>query len=127
MSSQQRSPVAWTEGMFLRPQHLQQQELFLEDRLGARIRAVDPFQWGISEVEIDEEALSDNRVEILRLRAILPGGAVVAYPGNAVVESREFSPELENLDVYIAMRRIKPAEPNSSAAADSWSRDSCES
>ncbi len=114
MTSRKLSPVAWTEGMFLRPQHLQQQDLYLDDRLSAKISAMDPFQYGIRQLEIDEEALSDNRIEILRLDAIMPGGAVIHYPGNAVVEAREFSPELEHLDVYLAMRRIRPSEPNTS-------------
>jgi type VI secretion system protein ImpJ len=113
MSSRKLLPVAWTEGMFLRPQHLQQQDLYNEDRTSARIGAMDPFQWGVREFELDTEALSDNRIEITRLEAVMPGGAVIHYPGNAVVESREFSADVEELDVYIAMRRLKPAEANS--------------
>ncbi len=32
MAGQKLNPVAWTEGMLLRPQHLQQQELYLYHR-----------------------------------------------------------------------------------------------
>jgi type VI secretion system protein ImpJ len=113
MSSRKLLPVAWTEGMFLRPQHLQQQDLYNADRVSARISAMDPFQWGVREFELDTEALSDNRIEITRLDVVMPGGAVIHYPGNAIVESREFSAEIEELDVYIAMRRLKPGEANS--------------
>ncbi|MFT5442478.1 MAG: type VI secretion system protein ImpJ [Myxococcota bacterium] len=115
MSSRKLLPVAWTEGMFLRPQHLQQQDAFNADRVAARIAAIDPYQWGVREFEVDTEALADNRIEITRLEVIMPGGAIVHFPGNATVESREFSPELEELDVYIAIPRIKPAEANSSS------------
>ncbi len=113
MSSRKLLPVAWTEGMFLRPQHLQQQDLYNEDRVSARISAMDPFQWGVREFELDTEALSDNRIEITRLEVVMPGGAVIHYPGNATVESREFSPEVEGLDVYIALQRLNPAAANS--------------
>jgi type VI secretion system protein ImpJ len=122
MSSRKLLPVAWSEGMFLRPQHLQQQDLYNEDRLTARISAIDPFQWGVREFELDTEALSDNRIEVTRLDVVMPGGAVIHYPGNASVESREFSPEVEDLDVYLAIRRLKPAEANS-APMDSGGRD----
>ena len=113
MSNRKLLPVAWTEGMLLRPQHLQQQDLYNEDRISARIGAIDPFQWGVREFELDTEALSDNRIEITRLDVVMPGGAVVRYPGNAMVESREFSADVEELDVYISLRRLKPAEANS--------------
>jgi type VI secretion system protein ImpJ len=122
MSSRKLLPVAWSEGMFLRPQHMQQQDLYNEDRITARIGAMDPFQWGVREFEIDTEALSDNRIEVTRLDVVMPGGAIIHYPGNASVESREFNPEVEELDVYLALRRLKPAEANS-AAMDGGTRD----
>ncbi len=122
MTSRKLLPVAWTEGMFLRPQHLQQQDLYNEDRISARLAAMDPFQWGVRKFELDSEALSDNRIEITRLEVVMPGGAVIHYPGNATVESREFSPEVEELDVYIALRRLKPAEANC-APMESGNRD----
>lgn len=122
MSSRKLLPVAWSEGMFLRPQHMQQQDLYNEDRISARITAMDPFQWGVREFELDSEALSDNRIEITRLDVVMPGGAIIHYPGNATVESREFSADVEELDIYLALRRLKPAEANS-AAMDSGTRD----
>ncbi len=112
MSSRKLLPVAWSEGMFLRPQHFQQQDLYHEERLSSRIAAISPFQWGVRELQFDTEALSDNRIELSRLDAVLPGGAVVRFPGNAVVESREFSPDTEEFDVYIALRRVNPGEAN---------------
>ena len=92
MTTNRLNPVAWTEGLFLRPQHLQQHELFTEERLRYHFRAFDPFHWGIRELEVDEEALVDHKLTILRLEAILPGGTIVSYPGNAVIESRSFDP-----------------------------------
>ena len=41
MADKPTNPIAWTEGMFLRPQHLQHQDQFVEGRLHDAIRTVD--------------------------------------------------------------------------------------
>ena len=70
MATRRLTPVAWTEGMLLRPQHLQHHDVFLEDRLRYHLRALDPFHWGIRELVVDEEAL----VECLRERRFAGAG-----------------------------------------------------
>jgi len=122
MTSQRLNPVAWKEGMFLRPQHLQRQDLYVEERLNALARSLDPFHWGVRSFEIDEEALSDNRLEVLSMDAVLPGGTVIRFPGNAAIESREFNPEVEALEVYVGIRRISASDANT-ASSDSQTRD----
>ena len=115
------NPVAWTEGMFLRPQHFQHHDLFAEERLRFHLHRLDPFHWGVRELQINEEALSDHRLEVLQLEAVLPGGAIVRYPGNSVVETREFDSSAEKIDVHLALRRLSPTEPN--AGGDGNHRD----
>ena len=123
MPSQRLTPIAWLEGMFLRPHHLQHHDLHAASRLYALVRSIDPFHWGVREIEIDEEALSDNRIEIVRLDAVLPGGEIVRFPdGNAMVESRAFDPAVESVDVYLGVRRLNDAEPNA-APVDNGNRD----
>ena len=107
--------VAWMEGMFLRPHHFQQHDLYQEEKLHYHLRAVDPFHWGVREFEIDEEALSDNRISITRLDAVLPAGTLIRHPGNAIVESREFDPKSERIDVFVGIRHWSPSEANSVA------------
>ncbi len=122
MPSRRLNPVAWTEGMFLRPHHLQHAEIFSEERLRFHLKALNPFHWGIQEIELDEEALSDNRVELLRLKAVMPGGFIIHYPGNAIVESREFDPSAERVNVYLGLRNLSQTEANA-GPADSGSKD----
>jgi type VI secretion system protein ImpJ len=118
MTTRRLNPVAWTEGMFLRPQHLQHQDLFAEERLRYHLHAVDPYHWGVRELEIDEEALSDNQFSILRLDAVLPGGTILRHPGNALVEIREFDASAERLDVHIGIRHISSTEANAAPSGD---------
>ncbi|MGH0034579.1 MAG: type VI secretion system baseplate subunit TssK [Myxococcota bacterium] len=112
------SPVAWTEGMFLRPQHFQHHDLYLEERLRHHIQTLDPFHWGVHELVVNEEALSDHRFEVLRLEAVLPGGAVVRYPGNCTIETREFDPSIERLDVHLGLRLMSNADANAGSDGD---------
>ena len=112
MTTRRLNPVAWTEGMFLRPHHFQQHDVFTEERLRYHLHTIDPFHWGLRELVIDEEALSDGQVVILRLDAVMPGGVIVRYPGNAVIESREFDSSAERIDVHIGIRHLSASDPN---------------
>jgi len=116
------NPVAWLEGMFLRPQHLQQQTEYLEGRLHDQLRMIDPFHWGVQAFEVDEEALSDHRVEIRSLVGVLPDGQLIRYPGNAALETREFPPTIQTIDVYVGLKLVRPAEA-SAAHEDEGRRD----
>lgn len=118
MSGQRLNPISWTEGMFLRPQHLQHHDLALQQRIDYYLSAIDPFHWGVRDLLLNEEALSEHRVEILRLDAVLPGGTIVRYPGSAVVEAREFDPDQQAVDVHIGVRRLSAAEPHSAPSGN---------
>jgi type VI secretion system protein ImpJ len=107
------NPIAWLEGMFLLPQHLQQHDQYLDGRFRAQLRSLDPFHWGVRLLEVNEDALSDHRLEVLRLEAITPGGTLLSYPGNCTVETREFDASVEALDVWLGVRRPSPIEAQS--------------
>jgi type VI secretion system protein ImpJ len=114
MSQGRLNAIAWSEGMFLRPHHLQHHDLWSTARLNYHLRAIDPFHWGVRSLELDEDALSDHRVVVLHLDAVLPGGHVVRYPnGNAAVQSREFDPTIQKLGVHLGIRNLRSTEPNS--------------
>src|SRR5258708_4098183 len=50
--------VVWSEGMFLRPQHFQQQDRYVEKLVRSRIAELAPHPWGISQLEINRELLT---------------------------------------------------------------------
>jgi type VI secretion system protein ImpJ len=112
MSVRRYNPVAWSEGMFLRPQHLQHQALFADERLNYHLRKIQPFHWGVRELVVDEEALSNHKFVVLRLDAVLPGGTIARYPGNIVLQEREFDPAAEKVDVRLCLRDLSATEPN---------------
>ncbi|MFC1363443.1 MAG: type VI secretion system baseplate subunit TssK, partial [gamma proteobacterium symbiont of Ctena orbiculata] len=50
------SRIVWSEGMFLRPHHFQQQERFLEHMVEARCADLIPYSWGFTHLKIDRQA-----------------------------------------------------------------------
>ena len=121
--SNRSNPVAWMEGMFLRPQHFQQQDIYQDERLHFHLNAIDPFHWGVRNLEIDNEALSDHRISITRLDAVLPRGSLIRHPGNAIVEAREFDPSRERTSVHVGVRHLNPSEPSSAPEGTNGARD----
>lgn len=72
--------VAWREGSFLRPQHLQQLDRFLSTELDRRIAASRPYPWGITELAIDEDLLVLGKFGVRRLVGTMRDGTRFAIP-----------------------------------------------
>ncbi|WP_425229576.1 type VI secretion system baseplate subunit TssK [Sphingomonas sp.] len=75
-----KNRVAWREGMFLRPQHFQAQDRFLDSQLRARVDSIQPWAWGFTEIVIDESLASLGKFGITRARGIMPDGTPFAIP-----------------------------------------------
>ena len=69
--------VMWTEGMFLQPQHFQQQDRFLGRQLDARIASAVPWPWGYVALQLDDAALLQGRVMLSSARGVLGGGHIL--------------------------------------------------
>lgn len=76
------SRVAWREGAFLRPQHFQQQDRFVEGLVEDRAAALSPFPWGLRELVVDEGLLQLGKFGLERCTAILPDGCCVQIPAD---------------------------------------------
>lgn len=72
--------VIWSEGMFLQPHHLQQHDRYLENFITQRPQFREAYQWGITELKIDEHLLSLGKFAIASCRGILPDGTAFAVP-----------------------------------------------
>ena len=101
--------LVWMEGQFITQHHFQQLSHYHEALLAERLRAIQPWDWGISRIEFDERALSVSQVLISHLSAVLPDGTVLdchegksdAIPPRSFAS--EFSPHAPSLDVFIAL------------------------
>ena len=74
------SRIVWSEGMFLRPHHFQQQERFLEHHIEDRCADLTPFSWGFTHLKIDRQALALGRLAIESCRGVMPDGTTFDIP-----------------------------------------------
>ena len=74
------SKVVWSEGMFLNPQHFQQQERYFERLLEGRCSAYGAYGWGMHEFEIDQQLLTLGKVSVTKGRGIFPDGSPFSFP-----------------------------------------------
>jgi type VI secretion system protein ImpJ len=67
----------WAQGIFMTPQHFQQQALW--DRYADEhiARMASPVPWGVVRVELDTQALSISRLTVNTLALRLPDGTIV--------------------------------------------------
>jgi len=75
-----KNKVIWSEGLFLRPQHLQQQERhfrhYVEGRAGTLLR----HGWGMLELELDRELLAVGKLALRRARGVFQDGTPFSMP-----------------------------------------------
>lgn len=76
----QYSKVAWKDGMFLLPQHFQQAERSLEAALRQQLLGPQPLGWGVLDLALNEQAIAEGRIELLRCRALWPDGTPFHTP-----------------------------------------------
>ena len=72
--------VVWTEGMFLRPQHFQQQERYFEFFAHARSAAVASHAWGFETLVLDADALKLGKLALREARGLFPDGTPFNVP-----------------------------------------------
>ena len=73
--------VIWSEGLFLQPQHFQQQDRFWERHIEGRTRALLGHAWGFVAMELDRAVLTLGKVQIATARGVFPDGTPFDFPG----------------------------------------------
>ena len=116
--------VVWSEGMLMCPQHLQQQDLFMEATLAARLAAVTPTDWGVVRLTIDEGELKSGVLKVSEIVGVLSGGLPLdvapGEPGGPPARPIEdvFATTASVLEVYLAVPSAREGIPNYQDAVD---------
>ncbi len=96
--------VAWSEGMFLRPQHFQQQDRYLENLIRHSATAFTPHAWGIQELKIDHDLLSTGKLAVSRCSGIMPDGTHFSLPDHTEPPSPlDLDETVKDSIVYLAL------------------------
>ncbi len=107
--------VVWSEGMFLRPQHFQQQDRFFERSIDQRCQALHGYGWGFHELKLDQELLKQGKVSLISCSGVLPDGTVFNVPQDdeppPVLEIPE---NVHNEMIYLGVPLLRPGALESS-------------
>ncbi len=106
--------------MFLRPQHFQQNDRYLESLIENRCAPLRPYSWGIDELHINQEALSLGKIEIEKCKAILPDGTTINIPA-ADAPPLPIEPDKNTKDenFYLCLLERRPNATEASREDDS--------
>ena len=104
MSSRNR--VIWREGLFIKPQHFQQQQRHSDYALHARLSALSDYFYGLQSLAINEDYLGFGRIALVGATGILPDGTVFNIPNDDVLPT-----PLEVTDASVANKKVYLALP----------------
>ncbi|WP_420466537.1 type VI secretion system baseplate subunit TssK [Panacagrimonas sp.] len=112
--------VVWSEGMFLQPQHFQQQDRYLERTLENRVGETSAYPWGFAHLVIDEAALALGKVSLTAARGVLPDGTPFDFPDSDDAPlALEIPPDSKSELLMLAA----PARRHGSTAVDADGED----
>jgi type VI secretion system protein ImpJ len=115
--------ILWGEGLFLRPQHFQQQDAHMEALVRRAMLAANPFAWGIRDLAIDLDSLKNGILRLTRIDAVFSNGDSFIAPDvdqlppplaldSAVAEdgARDFFLVMHHLSLHGGNCAEKPAD-----------------
>lgn len=117
------SKVVWSEGLFLRPHHLQQSDRYVEGLLESRVRHVTPYPWGFSALEIDRDLAQQSKFAVRRATGIMPDGTPFDIPaGSPAPPPIDIPADAAKQLVWLSLplgapntREVEPAEAESAS------------
>ncbi len=109
--------IVWNEGMLLTPHHFQQWDNYYEELLNSRIQSAMQYEYGVLDLQINNEAVANGNFQISNCRAVLTDGLMVNVPdAEAVPDLRpvgnHFPAEAQKLGVHLAIPAKKNGEAN---------------
>lgn len=114
--------VAWTEGLFLRPHHFQQNDRYHEHLLELRVRYATPYPWGFTALEIDRDLAQQSKFALRRAAGVMPDGTPFDIPADspfppAIVVPDTASQQIVWLTMPMASANMREADDRDAESA----------
>ena len=101
--------VIWSEGMFIRAQHFQQEARHVERQLRARTKALVPYGWGLTELRLNRELLSIGQFAIERVAGVFSDGTPFSLPGDSLrLPPLMLGENVRNAIIYLTLPLTEP-------------------
>lgn len=122
----QYEQVAWLEGMFLRPHHMQAAERNVQELIRSHISLDQGYAYGLRTISFSKEAIANGQFELSECHARLRDGTVIwisvgqepdrkELGGATSVQARTLSDVFEteeSIDVYLAVPKLRLGRTN---------------
>ncbi|HEX7349014.1 MAG TPA: type VI secretion system baseplate subunit TssK [Rhodanobacteraceae bacterium] len=106
--------VVWSEGLFLRPQHMQQQERYVERFVELRAGALCPYAWGFQQLELEADLLAVGKFGLKQARGVFSDGTPFAMPGDDPLPlPLDVGTDWRDQTVYLTLPLRSPTQPDS--------------
>ena len=108
------SKVTWSEGLFLRPQHFQQHDRYIERFVETRTHALTAHSWGFIEVEIERDLLAIGKFGLRRASGVFPDGTPFRLPDDEPLPAPlDIAGGVRDQLVYLSVPLRKPGSLDS--------------
>ncbi|WP_296741013.1 type VI secretion system baseplate subunit TssK, partial [Mesorhizobium sp.] len=101
--------VIWSEGMFIRAQHFQQQARYGEAMARDLFRAARGYGWGFSDLRLNRDLLSIGKFALERAAGVFADGTPFELPADAhPVPPLELNENTRNQIIYLTLPVLQP-------------------
>jgi len=108
--------VIWSEGMFLRPQHFQQHDRYLESLVIGHASGMQAYHWGLCKLRVDTRLLAMGQFALAECSGVFQDGVPFDLPEQGVLPAPiEIPDEMQDCIVYLSL----PARLEGSIEIDS--------
>jgi len=117
--------VVWSEGLFLQPQHFQQQDRHFERYVENRSRALHAYGWGFTELAIERDFLAIGKLGLRGAAGVCPDGTPFRMPDDdPLPRPMDIGADVRDQIVYLAipLRRFGEVDVDRTAASDGLER-----
>src|SRR3954466_1290327 len=106
--------VIWSEGLFLQPQHFQQQDRYFEQYIETPVLSLVSYAWGFAEIEIERVFLKIGKIGLRRLAGVFPDGTPFRMPDNDPLPAPiDIGPDVRDQRLHIAVPLRRAGEVDS--------------
>ena len=111
--------VIWSEGLFLQPQHFQQQDRYFERYVEMRCQPLISHSWGFTEIEFERDFLSIGKFGLRRVAGVFPDGTPFRMPEDDPLPSPiDVGTDVRHQLLYLAVPLRRSGEPAVARAAE---------
>ncbi len=118
--------VAWLEGVFLRPHHMQAAERSIDENARQQVALDHGYNYGIRRISFSREAIANGQFELSECQARLRDGTVIwidsaAQPdrvdlgkagGGAKRSLADAFDQMESIDIFLAVPKLRLGREN---------------